>query len=296
MSALAAWIRSARLASQSYIALPLLLGVGLAKSRGHLVEPWALMLVLLFGLLDQLYIVWANDYADQATDRLNQTPTIFSGGSRVLVEGRLSPGAIRRAAMIAGALALADALALGVARASPIPPLLAGAALILLWCYSYGPLRLSYRGGGELLQALGVGLVLPLYGFTAVSGGWAELDWVLLASLLPGKLACAIATTLPDEPSDRLSQKRTLAVLLGLVPAAWAATLLAAASISLLVWTERIPGATGAVFGVVLVLQATLQRSRPGGIGLWLRVFGLLLAVLGVEAVLVISSFHLIGV
>ena len=80
------------------------------------------------------------------------------------------------------------------------------------------------------------------------------------------------------------------------MPAAWLATLLAAASLTLLVLTARIPRSTGAVFGLVLVLQATLQRARPGSVGLWLRVFGLLLAVLGVETVLVISSFHLVGV
>ena len=46
-------------------------------------------------------------------------------------------------------------------------------ALLLLWLYSFKPVRLSYRGGGEILQALGTALVLPLLGFYAQSGSLA---------------------------------------------------------------------------------------------------------------------------
>jgi 1,4-dihydroxy-2-naphthoate octaprenyltransferase len=37
----------------------------------------------------------------------------------------------------------------------------------------------------------------------------------LLAFILPCQLACAMATALPDEPSDRTSRKHTAPVLLG---------------------------------------------------------------------------------
>jgi len=62
---------------------------------------------------------------------------------------------------------------------------------------------------------LGVGAVLPLIGFTAQSGGVAGFPWQLLLILLPTHLACAMATSLPDEPSDRKSNKRTTTVLMG---------------------------------------------------------------------------------
>ncbi|HEU4533398.1 MAG TPA: UbiA family prenyltransferase, partial [Polyangiaceae bacterium] len=137
-----AWLRSARLPSQSYIALPLLLGQALAAARGHPFRPATLAAVQLFGLFDQLYIVWANDYADRETDRRNRTPTLFSGGSRVLVEGRLAPPELLAAAAGAALLAVGTStwLALAAGRWLLVP--LAFAALGLLWAYSFPPLRL----------------------------------------------------------------------------------------------------------------------------------------------------------
>ena len=89
------------------------------------------------------------------------------------------------------------------------------AALILLWMYSYRPLSLSYRGGGEVLQMLGVGVVLPLFGYYIQAGGLAQFPYQFLLFILPSQLACAFSTTLPDFRSDRMSRKRTLSVLLG---------------------------------------------------------------------------------
>ncbi|WP_437897261.1 prenyltransferase [Sorangium sp. So ce124] len=217
--ALRAWLDASRLASQPSIALPLLLGqlVG-AQAAGRPLDLGTLAAVQLFGLLDQLFIVYANDVADRETDRRNRTATPFSGGSRVLVEGRLSPRALGAAAAVCAAalVAVSSALAAALATAAAaLLVLLAIAALLLLWAYSYPPLRLSYRGGGELLQMVGVGAVLPLYGYIAQGGDPARFPFALLVFLLPSHLACAIATALPDEPSDRESGKRTLPVRVG---------------------------------------------------------------------------------
>ena len=88
-------------------------------------------------------------------------------------------------------------------------------AIFLLYSYSYPPFRFSYRGGGELLQMLGVGLVLPIYGYLAQSGDFSFFPKELFLILLPMNLACAIATSLPDSPSDKISNKKTFTVLLG---------------------------------------------------------------------------------
>jgi 1,4-dihydroxy-2-naphthoate octaprenyltransferase len=215
MSALRAWIRAARLPSQSYIALPLIFGQMLAL---HVTGMWSwpiFVIVALFGIFDQLYIVFANDYADRETDALNETSTVFSGGSRVLVDGSLSPKALFRAAILMAVLAIATGVALlvGWGHALVLPLVLIG--LVLLWAYSFAPLRMSYRGGGEFLQMLGVGLVLPLIGYAAQAGNLSRFPVEVFAFLLPLNLATSLSTALPDEPSDRISDKRTLAVLLG---------------------------------------------------------------------------------
>jgi 1,4-dihydroxy-2-naphthoate octaprenyltransferase len=52
-------------------------------------------------------------------------------------------------------------------------------------------------------------------GYYGQAGSLVAFPWRLLAFILPCQLACAMATALPDEPSDRASFKRTAAVLLG---------------------------------------------------------------------------------
>lgn len=84
-----------------------------------------------------------------------------------------------------------------------------------IWVYSYAPFKLSSRGGGELVQALGVGLLLLFFGYYAQAGTACDFPWNYLVFVLPLQLGSALATALPDEPSDRLGHKHTLVVLLG---------------------------------------------------------------------------------
>jgi len=208
-----AWVQAARLPSQMYIFWPLLLGQALAMGAGF---SWEIVLVCHFyGLASQLYIVFANDVADMATDRRNFTFTLFSGGSRVLVEGLLSRRQLARAALFCALLSALAGVFLGIRHHNwlPLPFILFG--LGLLWAYSYPPLRLSYRGGGEYLQMGGVGLVLPMIGFSAHAGNFTGLPWAFMPLMLVLSLACAMATALPDEPSDRVDGKRTHAVRFG---------------------------------------------------------------------------------
>jgi 1,4-dihydroxy-2-naphthoate octaprenyltransferase len=211
-----AWLQAARLPSQMYIFWPLLLGQALAMGEGF---SWQVVLVCHFyGLASQLYIVFANDVADIATDRRNATFTLFSGGSRVLVEGLLSRRELTLAALLCAMLSGLAGVFMGVRHHNwlPLPLILFG--LALLWAYSYPPLRLSYRGGGEFLQMVGVGLVLPMVGFSAHVGTFVGMPWALMPLMLVLSLSCALATALPDEPSDRADGKRTHAVRFGVAP------------------------------------------------------------------------------
>lgn len=267
MSHLRAWVRASRLPSQSYIFLPLLLGQGLGL-QGHALSWSVFVLTHLFGLSLQLFIVYANDVADQETDRANTTATLFSGGSRVLVQGLLRPGQLLAAALAAATLGLVCSGVLWLVHGRWLCPPLAALGLLLLWMYSFPPVRLSYRGGGELLQMVGVGAVLPIYGYHAQSGAVAGFPWSLLLALLPSHLACALATTLPDEPSDRSSRKRTAAVLLGPRATRTAIVALDLAAAGALVWLGSHRGggwwwilALSAGAGLA---QLPLLGSRPG--------------------------------
>lgn len=215
MHKIKAWLQASRLPSQTYIFFPLLLGQALHFSRTGQLNWTVFLLVHLYGLFLQLFIVYANDRADIETDRLNTTYTIFSGGSRTLVNGIISvrENHIAVVAVIAFNATVGITLTTLYQRALALP--LIALSLGLLWLYSFPPVRLSYRGRGELLQMLGVGMVLPVFGYYSQAGEIQTFPWLLLAFILPCQLACAMATALPDEPSDRQSCKRTAAVLLG---------------------------------------------------------------------------------
>ncbi len=177
-----------------------------------------LLLVHCFGVFDQLFIVYSNDVADYESDRQNATYNAFSGGSRVLVEGKLTRAELSSGARIAalGMTLVTLVLAFGLGR--PAMPLFAFFSVALMWAYSFSPLRLSYRGNGEFLQAAGLGVVLPVAGFYTQAGHFS-LPWL---ALLPAALlgyAGNLVTALPDFPSDRRSNKRTFAVRWGQRPA-----------------------------------------------------------------------------
>ena len=285
----AAWLRAARLPAQSNIAVPLCLGLALANAQGSRPSLGTIALVLAFGLFDQLYIVFANDAADHETDAKNQTFTPFSGGSRVTARGELSPAQLLRAAKTSAALAVLVSLALCASTASAWPLLLSCIGLGLLYAYSFGP-RLSYKGFGEVLQVAGTGCVLPLYGFVAAKGTLAGFPVSVWCCVLPLRLACALATALPDEPSDRSSDKRTLVVLLGGQKSGVLMFLLSLASLSLLHTVGRAPfvlGIDAPVAGLAAV-QLLLIGKGPGTAGMLPRVASQIAATLVFEIALAV--------
>jgi len=210
-----AWLQAARPLAHANIAPPILVGIALAAAHGVTLDPWLAALAFGFGVLDHLYIVFANDHADRAADALHEAPTVFSGGSRVIPEGVLDAGQLKRAAVGAGVALALFSVGVAVVFDRPWLPALAAAALVLLHAYSYPPLKLSYRGFGEILQGLGVGLVLPLVGFYLQSGSIAAAPWEAFAPLVMMAYVSNILTALPDVAADRAADKKTWPVRRG---------------------------------------------------------------------------------
>ncbi len=209
------WLRASRLTAHMFIFPSILFGQILWFWQTGEFSLLVFVLVHIYGLFMHLFIVYANDYADFDTDRLNKTYTIFSGGSRVLLEGVLSRKKLLIASLIMSFLCILIGLIFWIITSSPLILGLIMIGLFLLYAYSFKPFEISYRGFGEILQMLGVGLVLPLIGFVSQSGSLDSLPWMLIVIVLPSQLAMAISTSLPDQPSDSISLKRTSAVLLG---------------------------------------------------------------------------------
>ncbi len=210
-----AWLQAARPLAQANIAVPLLFGQSLALSQAGAFSWRRFALVHVYGVFVHLFIVFANDAADWRADLKNTTFNLFSGGSRVVPQGKLTPRQLANAALLMALGIGAVGAYVGFVERLAFALALAALPVAVLWAYSFPPIRLSYRGGGEILQAVGVGVVLPLTAFYYQAGSFAALSF---ASLLPTALlgwAGNVVTALPDYPADRAADKRTLAVLVG---------------------------------------------------------------------------------
>jgi len=156
-----------------------------------------------------LSVSYSNDYFDVDVDKYDK-PTIFSGGSGVLVD---HPGLRKPAKWTAITLILCS-LALGIVFqiVYSFPIWFLGFVVLgnlLGWFYSAPPLRLAYRGLGELSMAISIGLLIPGFGYLVTSGQMNQDGLLFIVPLLLYGLAFILAVEIPDMEADRLGNKRT---------------------------------------------------------------------------------------
>ena len=188
MEIIKCYIRASRLPSQSYIFFPLLLGQAMAFSVNNYISITIFSALVVVGFTIQLYIVYANDYADLEVDADNHTYTIFTGGSRVLIDGTICKATMVRAIWLMLVFNLLLGICFTICFQRPLSLIFIISALFLLFAYSYHPIKLSYRGGGELLQVLGVAVLLPLFSFYLQTGGIDGFHLLVIYILIPNTL------------------------------------------------------------------------------------------------------------
>jgi putative NADPH-quinone reductase/1,4-dihydroxy-2-naphthoate octaprenyltransferase len=195
-----------------------------------------------WGLLCLIFIeaaaVLTNERYDVETDRHNRNFGPFTGGSRVLVDGKLGAREMRNGILVALGLAAASGAALVLAAAPGVGAALLVVLTVLALGYTAPPLRLSYRGLGELDVALTHSLCAVLCGFLFQGGAWSAPEpWLLSLPLFLAVLPGITLSGVPDHDADRLAGKRTLAVRAGVrgayLVAAFCAVLAAAVAIAL---------------------------------------------------------------
>jgi len=167
-------------------------------------------LALVVALALQVGVNYANDYSDG----IRGTDAVRLGPARLVGSGAASPAAVRTAALAAFLVACTAGLVLA-ALSSWWLVLVGAFAVVAAWTYTGGPAPYGYRALGEPSVLLFFGLV-PVVGTAYVqTGQW--LGVAVLGGLATGSLGCAIlvVNNLRDIPTDTVSGKRTLAVLLG---------------------------------------------------------------------------------
>ena len=204
-------LRTTRLPFLSATAVPVLLGIAVAASHGAFTW-WTALLTLIGASFAHLAINITNDVFDtlSGADDANPTPTQFSGGSRVAIYDLVS---VRGLALLAAGLyaaAAAIGLALVLVTGSTTLLWIGVAGIALGIAYTAPPLKLVYRGLGEVAVAIGFGPIM-LLGAYVVQTGRIDPEPLLL-SLVPGIFIALIlfVNEIPDRRSDAVAGKRTL--------------------------------------------------------------------------------------
>jgi 1,4-dihydroxy-2-naphthoate octaprenyltransferase len=149
----------------------------------------------------------------QGADDANTTPTKFSGGSRVLQNGLISMRGMSLLALGCYLLAGALGLALFAMRGSAALVVISAAGLFISLAYTMPPLKLVYRGLGEIATAIGFGPVMLLGAYAVQTRG--SLSWEAFVASIPVALLVMLilyVNEIPDRTGDAKAGKRTLPV------------------------------------------------------------------------------------
>lgn len=230
------WRAAVRPRTLTLAVAPLPPAAALAWSQAHALHPPSLLAALVGAVAIQAGTNLWNDAADAASDRRQRL-----GPARVTAMDWASPAQVRRAALLAFAVAALAGLFLAWRGGTPILAL-GIAALVAGWGYSCGPRPISHTPLGEIF-------VLAFFGIGAVAG----TVWLQAGALVPGTLPLGIALGLPaaavlmvnnarDRAEDARAGRRTLAIVLGVRGSVWAYGALMLAPFALL---PLVPGAWG---------------------------------------------------
>ncbi|KAB2345748.1 1,4-dihydroxy-2-naphthoate polyprenyltransferase [Actinomadura rudentiformis] len=209
MATLSQWVAGSRPRTLPASLVPVVVGTGVAIGEEHAVW-WRAVLAALVALILQIGVNYSNDYSDgvRGTDEERVGPLRLVG-SKVA-----KPRQVLAAAL--GCFAAAAVAGLVLAAVTTWWLLLVGAfAILAAWFYTGGKNPYGYRALGEIS-------VFVFFGLVAVVGTvYVQVEgipWEAWAVAVPvGLLACAllVANNLRDIPTDEVSGKRTLAVVLG---------------------------------------------------------------------------------
>jgi 1,4-dihydroxy-2-naphthoate octaprenyltransferase len=258
------WIAGARPRTLPAAVAPVLAGTGAAAYADSVVW-WKALLALGVSLALQIGVNYANDYSDG----IKGTDDERVGPLRLVGSGLVPARSVKLAAL--GFLALGAALGLALAATTTWWLLLVGvAALAAAWTYTGGPSPYGYRALGEVS-------VFVFFGLVAVLGtSYVQVEEItqvaVAAAIGVGSLACAIlvANNLRDIPTDSVTGKKTLAVVLGDANTRRLFTLLVLIAVASLVWASAFTA--WALLGLLMVPLAVRARqvvaSGAGGMAL----------------------------
>ena len=207
-------LRATRLPFLTATLLPVVLGIAIAASHGAF-SPLAALLTVIGAAFIHLGVNVANDVFDTlgGADDLNVSPTQYSGGSRVIQYGLVSLRGMAVLSAVCYTIAGAIGLLLLATHGSAALLAIGIVGLVVSIGYTAPPLKLVYRGLGEVAVALGFGPLMLLGAYVVQTGG--TFSWEPLVASVPLALLVAMilyVNEIPDRRSDAKAGKRTLPV------------------------------------------------------------------------------------
>jgi len=165
----------------------------------------------------------ANDYFDHTSgnDWANKNPTPFSGGSRYIQEGVLSPKVILLSAFVALAAGSAIGVVIVLLTQSLFILILGLVGLLGGFFYTAPPIKLGYRYIGEFIITLLFGL-FPVY-----ASYYLQTETIDTVPLLPAAIVAILIflviliNEFPDVAADAAVNKKTLVVHFGVPASVW---------------------------------------------------------------------------
>ncbi len=211
------WIRAIRAPFFTASVVPVLVGTALAWNVTGRFSLYKFILVLVGVPLFNAGTNLANDYYDHKTgnDEINTKVTPFSGGSRVIQEGKVRPKQMLIGSLLFFGAGSVIGLYLNAVTPGNLILYLGIFGLLSGFFYTAAPVLIGYRGIGEFVVGLNLGTlaILGAYYVQAHTLSWPAF-WL---SLPIGFLVAAILyiNQFPDYDADKAVGKKHLVVRLG---------------------------------------------------------------------------------
>jgi len=211
------WLAELRAPFLTATLVSIILGTAVAWARNHVFSLEYFLLALLGGVLLHLGTNVANDYYDHKSgnDQVNKEfVRPFSGGSRTIQLGLLTPKEVLSGALLFYSLATMIGLYLTWTR-GPIVFVLGLVGLISGFFYTAPPLNWAGKGAGEALVGMNFGALMTLGAYYVQTQNVALEP--LVASIPVSLLIAAVLyiNEFPDYVADKTVGKNTLVVRLG---------------------------------------------------------------------------------
>lgn len=208
------WLKALRVPFLTATIVPVLLGSVIAW---HTIDSfhWLYFFLVFIGVSFLHFGTnLANDYHDHKSgnDGVNETPTQFSGGSRVIQDGLISPKKILRAAVAFFAGGAAIGLYLSLALQSIEILILGVIGIFFGYFYTAVPFKFGYHGFGEFIVGLCFGPLVVLGSYYVQAQHFSLIAFA--ASIPVGILITLVLyiNEFPDYNADKSVGKKTLVV------------------------------------------------------------------------------------